>query len=994
MMKVEKDPFLVDMDQMTVMASEQVIRRGIQYFQEGRVREVWVADSLRALVEGSNPDWPYQTEWMVDDDDRLAMHCTCPFNCEPVCKHGIATLLAHAELNDTKVIQNARDQALADRENRGKRQVKVAYLGGFDGFGLWRAESLLKPFGDKAYEVQIRSRDKRENVCECPDFEINLLGTCKHIEAVLHRMKKRRTQLRPQKPYMFLDRQDPTEPQIKIRFPSEGVVPADLSAYFHEDGRFKASVPDGFFRFQSVFGNRVQICSDCTRHVQRLVSQQAAMARQAELGSLIQERGGHIRGIKAQLYPYQMEGVAFLAGQGRALLADDMGLGKTLQAISAAVWLMEQGEVVRALIVCPASLKAQWAREIEKFSGRSVRVIQGKASERMALYASEADFMVANYELVIRDAVPLNDTWMPDLVILDEAQRVKNWRTKMAQSIRRLNSRFLFVLTGTPLENRLEDLFSLVQLVDPHRLGPLWRFMLDFHVLSESGRVLGYRNLGLLRRRLKPVMLRRDRSLVSHQLPERIVQTLDVPMTQHQRDLMGSALAGASELMVLAQRRKLTPGEEKRLLGALQTARMACNAAFLVDQVTPGSPKIDEMVALLKEAMEGNDLKAVVFSQWERMTEMAEHALKVAGLGSIRLFGHVPTRSRGALIQRFQEDPEVRVFISTDAGGVGLNLQNASLMVNLDLPWNPAVLNQRFARIHRLGQKNKVLIMNLVAEDSYENRIGKLIQSKDELFREVMDPNAVQDGVGLVKRDLDAMLQEIEPFARRDVEVEGPDVLAELDVSAALANTELKEPTGLDPLQELVACLDRVFGNRVESVLGTSKGILAVLSEWNTVDQSLVEPIRIRFPNVPIGIVDTATFYRLQAMGEASPWANYPSLLDRPQNQSEPSPLARTALRKWRSAEVLAASDCGIDSVRLLLESVVCFICGRAGQVEPPEMGRLATWCMEEAEPKGWITAVESQLITKLHFLASAPEIPPGRAIALVQEVRTMVMTD
>ena len=269
----------------------------------------------------------------------------------------------------------------------------------------------------------------------------------------------------------------------------------------------------------------------------------------------------------------------------------------------------------------------------------------------------------------------------------------------------------MFVLTGTPLENRIEDLYSLLQVVDARVLGPLWRCLLDFHVTDERGKVVGYRNLSELRQRISSVMLRRNRSLVSDQLPDRTEVCLDIPMIQAQQDIHDSAMSAAGHLANIAKRRPLTPSESNRLMAALQQARMACNAAGLVDKVTEGSPKLDEVSRLLEELCLQSNQKVVVFSQWAMMTEMVESIAHSLGLGFVRLYGGIPTHKRGELMDKFQHDDSIQVFISTDAGGVGLNLQAGSALINLDMPWNPAVLDQRIARIHRLGQKQKVQIL-------------------------------------------------------------------------------------------------------------------------------------------------------------------------------------------------------------------------------------------------------------------------------------------
>jgi SNF2 family DNA or RNA helicase len=187
-------------------------------------------------------------------------------------------------------------------------------------------------------------------------------------------------------------------------------------------------------------------------------------------------------------------------------------------------------------------------------------------------YRRDADFFILNYELVLRDRSVIIETLKPDVVIMDEAQRIKNWRTKIASAVKTIPCRYAFVLTSTPLENRLEDLYSLMQAIDPKVLGPLWRYRVDFHVTNTRGKVLGYRNLSLLRRRLAPVMLRRDRRLVNDKVPERIHQRIDVAMTAKQVDLHDAAMAAAGKMAPAAFGDPVLDAAVARCIEALQQA--------------------------------------------------------------------------------------------------------------------------------------------------------------------------------------------------------------------------------------------------------------------------------------------------------------------------------------------------------------------------------------------------------------------------------------
>ncbi|MEZ5448934.1 MAG: DEAD/DEAH box helicase [Thiolinea sp.] len=629
---------------------------------------------------------------------------------------------------------------------------------------------------------------------------------------------------------------------------------------------FSQPLPDGFFRFAAAVQDRpdLDVGEDAQAYVRSLAERASQQLRAQDIRAQIEASAGHLPGIKARLYPYQVAGVAFLAANGRALLADDMGLGKTLQAIAAASWLYRTAQVKKVLVVCPASLKQQWAREIEKLAGLPVQIVQGGPEARSVQYRRGDGFYILNYELVLRDLSVINSVLSPDLLILDEAQRIKNWQTKIATAVKRVESRYAFVLSGTPLENRLEDLYSLMQVVDPHVLGPLWRYFADFHITDERGKVLGYRNLSTLRQRLAPVMLRRDRRLVSDQLPRRIEQRLDVAMTDAQRELHDSAVQAAGSLAQLMKRRPLTPSEQNRFMSSLQQARMACNAAGLVDKETQGSPKLDELENLVQELCVQSGLKAVVFSQWELMTQMVEQRLRRMGVGCVRLHGGVPTDKRGALMDQFHEDDAIQVFISTDAGGTGLNLQNAAVLINLDMPWNPAVLDQRIARIHRLGQKQPVQIMLMVASDSYEERVMALVKGKRHLFNNVIDPDASEDVVGVSRKLLEVLSDDLSDDAP-PAETETTGVMPEPEADGAvpdLAETiagaastlppatrhEMTEgDTGQavleDSLRTCILNIQRQFGLRVERILGSGGGLLVVLDQVSVADDEQAEQL-------------------------------------------------------------------------------------------------------------------------------------------------------
>jgi hypothetical protein len=327
----------------------------------------------------------------------------------------------------------------------------------------------------------------------------------------------------------------------------------------------------------------------------------------------------------------------------------------------------------------------------------------------------------------------------PDVIVLDEAQRIKNWQTKTARRVKSLRSPYAFVLTGTPVENRIDELYSIIQYLDPEVLGPLFRFNRDFYRLDERGRPVDYQNLADLRERLMPLLLRRRKADVETQLPGRTIKNYFVPMAEEQRLRYEDYHAPARQLIAKAQRRPLTQAEFELLQKLLACMRMVCDTPAILDPTCRVSPKLEELEGILSDLMEEPDRKVIIFSEWERMLIMIRELAGEMGIDAAWHTGSVPQDRRRAEINRFKRDPACRLFLSTDSGSVGLNLQVASAVINVDLPWNPAKLEQRIARAWRKNQVRSVSVINLVTEDSIENNILHLLACKQALADGVLD---------------------------------------------------------------------------------------------------------------------------------------------------------------------------------------------------------------------------------------------------------------
>lgn len=638
-------------------------------------------------------------------------------------------------------------QRLLRKQYGSEQRYRLENVGDHPVFSEFR---LHNPESGKTYRIAVRGKDPLDNYCSCPDYAVSGLGTCKHIEFTLSRLMKRKGAGKA-----FREGYVPSCSEVYLRYglrrqvafrPGTGAPPwllALAGELFDGAGMLKDERMPDLGRFLHAIhggnGHEVRCYDDVLEYAAEL---EDAEHRRGVVRFRLKEgidSPAFRNLLKTDLYPYQREGALFAVHAGRCLIGDDMGLGKTVQALAAAELMADLFHVRKVLIVSPTSLKHQWRSEIEAFTRRPAQVIEGLHHRREEMYGQESFFKLINYELVHRD-LDLIRRWSPDLIILDEAQRIKNWKTRTAKSVKQLESPFAIVLTGTPLENRIEELHSIVEFIDRWRLGPLFRFVDNHRVVDGDGKVTGYKDLQSIRKSLAPIMIRRKKEEVLRQLPERIDKNFFVPMTKEQREIHDEHLGIVARLAAKWRRyRFLGEADQRRLRIALNYMRMAADNTYLVDKKTVHGPKIDELDILLKEiVLEGTE-KVVIFTQWIRMAELVEGVLERNGIGCAFLHGGVPSPRRKDLTSRFRNDPSCRVFLSTDAGGVGLNLQSGSVVINMDIPWNPAVLEQRVGRVHRLGQRRPVRIVNFVTESSIEERILDLLKFKRSLFAGALD---------------------------------------------------------------------------------------------------------------------------------------------------------------------------------------------------------------------------------------------------------------
>jgi SNF2 family DNA or RNA helicase len=412
-------------------------------------------------------------------------------------------------------------------------------------------------------------------------------------------------------------------------------------------------------------------------------------------------------------FPYQYEGIAWLFASHAALLADEMGLGKTMQTITGIRLLLRSGQARRILLICPKPLIPNWLREFRTWAEElPVVAVEGNGARRRMLWTMPGvPILIANYELMTRDLAELPEDEQPkfDLLVLDEAQRIKNRDSRTAETARAIHRRRSWALTGTPIENRPEELASLFEFLEvvPRRAAP---------------------DLRQLRALADKYILRRTKDLVMKDMPPRIDRDAEVELTDAQEYAYRTAeKEGVVQL---------------NELGDAITVQHVFELVLRLKQITNYDPLTGESAKLERLAADMEEIaasggKAILFSQWTKTIDWLEPQLRE--FGPLIYHGGVPTKKREPILSRFKDDPHAHILLmSYGTGAVGLNLQFAGYVFLFDRWWNPAIEDQAINRAHRIGVKNPVIVTRFISKHTIEERIDRVLREKRELFDAVL----------------------------------------------------------------------------------------------------------------------------------------------------------------------------------------------------------------------------------------------------------------
>jgi len=429
-----------------------------------------------------------------------------------------------------------------------------------------------------------------------------------------------------------------------------------------------------------------------------------------------------------QPFPYQMEGIAFLFPRSAAILADEMGLGKTMQAITAIRMLLLSGELQNVLLVCPKPLVTNWMREFRQWAPEiPLAIIEGDSAKRNWIWTNpQAPVKIANYELMMRDHEILHEKGLHfDLVVLDEAQRIKNRNSSTSEIVRSIPRSRSWALTGTPIENSVDDLVSIFEFLAPGYLRD------DMHLKSLGKATRDY-------------ILRRTKDKVLTDMPPKLFRPAELELTGDQRASYKSAEEdGIIQLSEMAE--SVTIHHVVELVLRL---KQICN----FDPVTGASAKLERLEADLEEVAASGQ-KAIIFSQWVGTLDVLNERL--AKYHPLQYHGRVPSNKRDGVIDQFKNNPKNKVILmSYGAGAVGLNLQFCHYVFLFDRWWNPAVEDQAINRAHRLGVKQPVTVTRMMSLETIEQRIHDVLEQKRDLFNNLFAETGTPQNLGLNQKEI------------------------------------------------------------------------------------------------------------------------------------------------------------------------------------------------------------------------------------------------
>ncbi|MCF8366386.1 MAG: DEAD/DEAH box helicase [Bacteroidales bacterium] len=682
----------------------------------------------------------------IDSAEDLITDCECKAG--TICRHSAAALLQLHELIKLdeenlppagiqytrsgmikRVVDERKDKAFHAR-------YSIQYADNVFG------EHILTNERGISYKLTFRDIDRKHGYCSCPDYKTNKLGTCKHLIFAFDKFFKENKAEEislPKYPFIEVFLNPFRDYKISWFYPEK--ILGEVAELFYRYFGNKKFIEDAEAE------NLLGFFNNLDRHKQILVRPEVyeKVEKISEINTLKRiekEKKINYSSIKTKLLEFQKEGVEFSTFKKGSIIADELGLGNMLQAVAAAMAKKEIFGFSRTLIICPATLKMHWKKEIETASGESVKILEGNAGERAKSYTDGNEFFkIISYETLMRDK-DIVGSFPVDLLILDEAQRIRNYASRTYSVIKSIPHKHALVLTGTPIETELIDLYSIVLFVDPDLLSPLWEFSYQhcYFDAQSTNSIVGYYNLGELKEKLSRVLIRRERQEVIKQLPNISQIVVPVKLSAYQKKLH---IRYAREVLSLYNGKIISSFDMQKSLLLIRKMRMLTNSTFLVDDTTNISPKLDELKHILsyKLHIKKNLRKVVIYTEWDKMVNIISRMLRINKINFVEATEKMDATEQIKLFKNFAENEDCRIFLCTDKTAPNINLSIVDTVINMEPPQNNKQKNLRLGSIEALGKRqNNLTIINLIAENSVEAKMADGLQFEDDLVNRLLHP--------------------------------------------------------------------------------------------------------------------------------------------------------------------------------------------------------------------------------------------------------------
>lgn len=588
----------------------------------------------------------------------------------------------------------------------------------------------------KHYKVAIRSQDNALNFCTCNDFKTNGLSTCKHIEYVLHQIriyppynKILIAGYRPDYSSIYLKYGAIREVKIKIGILEKGKFEALSKKYFNIDHTLKTEAYHHIFdlvKEAKSIHDSFRIYDDAMEYIlcQRETTQRHQKADQLFSDGIFSPVFKNI--TKTALYDYQKLGVMFMVKAGRSLLADDMGLGKTLQSLSTCEVLAHTFGIRKVLVVCPASLIFYWKNEIELHTYNTAKILE--RSDSGLHEKDKALYLIVSYEMFNEENELLRN-YEPDVIIMDEVQRLKTYPAAITNNLKKVKSKYAIVISGTPLETQLEELYAVMQFIDIFKLGPRYQFMYDHQITDKEGNATGFKNLQKIKIMLQDLMLRRTRQEVNLQLPPRIEKNLLLPMNAAQATMQSKHQELLKKLVVKWQTNgKLGETDRQQLSIHITQMRKICTNTFIADQETTHGPKLAELLFILEKANALIAQKIIIITQWERMLRLVSKVLHENKYIFTTIENGTAPKLKERAIMEFNKAKINSILLCNDGLLLSEIMPQTTLIINLDIPLTADLLASRISTYS--SEKVNLQILNLISIHSIEQKVLEIYHKK------------------------------------------------------------------------------------------------------------------------------------------------------------------------------------------------------------------------------------------------------------------------